>query len=263
MIPEEQREPTLAALNWRDEPRMYRSGVGDQLPGDLRMPRVHGVDESTNRIRIWMEEVVDTQPWDPTRYHRTAMALGRLGGAWSAPHAVEAFGLGHRSVGDLFFGKIVNFDLPMQADDHFWQDPAVADAVDDRYRRDLFDLAERMPAMIARLDDLPRGVCHGDATPHNFSSPAMERSWPSTGRTATSTLLASDLGQLLAKSRPMTNVPVARPPEDRRHGGVIRAAASTTWAPKRLARLPRQPLDRAADADRGDERRRAPTAPAR
>ena len=25
MIPEEHREPTLVALNWRDEPRMYRS----------------------------------------------------------------------------------------------------------------------------------------------------------------------------------------------------------------------------------------------
>ena len=126
------------------------------------------------------------------------MALGRLGGAWSAPLAVEQFGLGHRSIGDLFFGKIVNFDLPMQADDQFWRDPAVADAVDDRFRRDLFDLAERMPAMIARLDDLPRGVCHGDATPHNFLEPGDGTVVAVDWAYCNVDSLASDLGQLLA-----------------------------------------------------------------
>jgi hypothetical protein len=198
MIPDEHREPTLAALNWRDEPRMYRSGLGDQLLGDLRMPRVHAIDESTDRIRIWMDEVVDINSWDPTRYHRTAMALGRLGGAWTGARAIDELGLGHRIVGDLFFGKIVNFDLPTQADDQFWRDPAVADAVDDRYRRDLFDLAERMPAMIGRLDDLPRGICHGDATPHNFLEPGDGTVVAVDWAFCNVDSLASDLGQLLA-----------------------------------------------------------------
>jgi hypothetical protein len=132
------------------------------------MPVIHHVEQSSHRITIWMEDVADRSSWDLDRYRRTAEVLGQLNGAWTAPVAAERFALGGRDVGDLFFGKICNLDLPLQRDDSFWAQPEVEAAVGDHHRRDLFALAEQIPAMIGALDAVPRGVCHGDATPGNF-----------------------------------------------------------------------------------------------
>lgn len=198
IIPEEHHADTLAALNWRDEPTVYRCGLAARLPGVLRMPIVHAIDESPTRITIWMEDVADSTAWDIARYRRTAEALGRLTGAWTAAQARAQFALGHREIGDLFFGKVVNFDLQVQADDAFWSQPHVAEAVDAHHRRDLFELAAHIPAMLARLEDVPRGVCHGDACPGNFIEPAdgsvVALDWAFGNIDAH----ASDLGQLLA-----------------------------------------------------------------
>ncbi len=198
IIPVEHHADTLAALDWRDEPAVYRCGLAERLPGALRMPTVHAIDESPTRITIWMEDVVETTTWDAARYRRTAEALGRLSGAWTAAAAHAEFGLGHRVIGDLFFGKVVNFDLQVQADDAFWTQPHVADVVDARHRRDLFELAAHVPSLLARLDEHRRGVCHGDASPGNFIEPAdgsiVALDWAFGNVDA----LASDLGQLLA-----------------------------------------------------------------
>ncbi len=198
MIPEEHREPTLVALNWRDEPRMYRCGIGDHCQVTCRC---HASTPSTSRP-IGSESGW-TRSSTPTRGIRPATTAPRWRSVASVAHGrrrtpSSGSASATASIGDLFFGKIVNFDLPMQADDQFWRDPAVADAVDDRFRRDLFDLAERMPAMIARLDDVPRGVCHGDATPHNFLEPGDGTVVAVDWAYCNVDSVASDLGQLLA-----------------------------------------------------------------
>jgi hypothetical protein len=197
-IPVEHHAATLEALNWLDEPRLYSCGLHAELSDGLRMPVVHRVVEGRERITIWMEDVADGTPWDLDRYRRTACALGRLNGTWPAAVAAERFGLGHREIAGLFFGKICNLDLPLQRDDAFWAQPDVASVVDDDHRRDLMALADRVPAMIGALDALPRGVCHGDATPGNFmetddrSIVALDWAF---GNVDT---IGSDLAQLLA-----------------------------------------------------------------
>jgi hypothetical protein len=98
----------------------------------------------------------------------------------------------------MFFGKILNFDLPQQADDELWRRPDVTAVVGPGYRDDLFRLAERMPALLARLDDLPAGLSHGDASPANFREPGdgtivgLDWSYCHVGP------IGADLGQLLA-----------------------------------------------------------------
>jgi hypothetical protein len=196
-IPPQFHDRVLAELNWLDEPRVYRSGLAEAMPDGLRMPVVHAIDELPDSVTLWLEHVPDVTPWDVDRYRRSAAALGRLAARWPGVTAVEQLGMGHRPLGALFFGKILNHDLAIQADDAFWEDATIASAVDASHRADLVRLAEHMPTMIDALDALPRGMCHGDATPDNLREPgdrtivAIDWSYGSVEA------LGSDLGQLL------------------------------------------------------------------
>ena len=197
-IPPQFQDDVLRELHWLDEPRVYRSGLAEAMPRGLRMPTVHAVDdEEPERITMWLEDVDDVTPWDIDRYGRTAAALGRLGARWPSESAIDRLGMTRRSIAGLFFGKVLNNDLAIQSNDAFWSNPIVADVVDGHFRSDLFRLAELMPAMIASLDTLPRGMCHGDAAPDNLREPgdgsivAIDWSYGSVGE------LGSDLGQLL------------------------------------------------------------------
>ncbi len=197
-IPVEHRSQVLEDLHWLNEPDVYRSGLGAQLPPPLRMPTIHSIDvEGPDRVTIWMEDVDDVAPWDLGRYRRTAEALGTLGGRWCGGDAEERFDLRPRDIARLFFGKIMHHDLPLQAADGFWDAPEVSAVVDTEHRRDLLELAAVIPLLLERLTLVPRGVCHGDATPDNFREPAvgdlvaLDWSYAHVGE------LGSDLGQLL------------------------------------------------------------------
>ena len=197
-IPPEHHQQVLEDLHWLVEPDVYRSGLGSVLPEPMRMPTVYLVDDSAQGvITVWMDDVADVTPWTLDRYRRTAASLGALAGRWSGPEAAVAFGLQGRMIERLFYGKITFLDLPLQADDSFWADPHVRAAVDDRHRADLARLDEAVPALLARLRNLPSGVCHGDATPDNFREPgdgtivALDWSYAHTGQ------VGSDLAQLL------------------------------------------------------------------
>lgn len=198
-IPQQFRASVLRDLHWLDEPRVYRSGLADAMPDGLRMPIVHAIDEEPDLVTLWLEDVDDTSQWDAARYRRSAAALARLGARWPGDTATERLGMGHRSIATLYFGKVVNNDLSIQSDNAFWADPLISDNVDDHHRADLFRLAELMPEMIASLEALPRGMCHGDAAPDNLREPGDSKGpivaidWSYGNVDA----LGSDLGQLL------------------------------------------------------------------
>jgi tRNA A-37 threonylcarbamoyl transferase component Bud32 len=176
---------------------VYRSGLAEAMPDGLRMPVVHAIDDEPDLVTLWLEDVDDASVWDRNRYVRAATALGRLGARWPADSAARRLGMGHREISTLFFGKVLHNDLVIQADDGFWADPAVADAVDDRYRADLFRLAELVPGMLAALDALPRGMCHGDAAPGNLLDPGDGSTVAIDWSYGNVEALGSDLAQLL------------------------------------------------------------------
>lgn len=169
-IPEQFRPMVLADIDHRDEPRIYRSGIGERLPAPLRMPIVWHVEEREESIELWLEDVADSGTWDLDRYHEVAAALGRFSAAFDQP-VLEAAGWRGRDFRNLFYGKIVNYDLAILRTDEFWEQPAVRAAADDRTRDDLEWLAGVMPARLDRLPTLPQVAMHGDATPDNFRLP--------------------------------------------------------------------------------------------
>lgn len=197
-IPAEHHAQVLEDLDWLDEPRIYRSGLADALPNDLRMPRVYAIDEEPDRFTLWLEKVPDTAIWNVDRYHRAARALGELGGIADAVEARERWNLRTRDIGRLFAGKVRFLDLVVQADESFWRQSHVADAIDANHRRDLERCADLVPHLLDRLGATRQGVCHGDATPDNLLGVddanviiAIDWSYGHVGA------LGSDLGQLL------------------------------------------------------------------
>lgn len=243
-IPVEHHAQVLEDLRWLNEPDVYRSELGPELPAPLRMPAVHHIEDSgSDRITIWMEDVGDVTPWDEDRYWRTAEALGALGGRWSGGDPRRRFGLRPRDIARLYFGKITHLDLPLQAADEFWDTPEIAAVVDSEHRRDLLQLASDIPRLLAWLDVVPRGLCHGDATPDNFREPAvgdvvaLDWSYAHVGE------LGSDLAQLLvgrfeSGAASIDDIePIARTVFDGYGAGLARSGAAvdptmieTAWA---------------------------------
>ena len=197
-VPAEHHAAVLEDLHWLDEPRLYRCGLAQAMPEGVRMPVLLHVTEEEERITLWLEQVADLGPWDVDRYHRSAAALGRLGGRWPELRARADLGLERRPLERLWFGKIVHHDLVVQSQPGFWDAPHVVSVVDGDHRADLARLADAVPDLLARLARLPHGLAHGDATPDNLREPgdgtivAIDWSYGS------SAALGSDLGQLLA-----------------------------------------------------------------
>jgi hypothetical protein len=118
VIPPEHHAQVLEDLHWLDEPDVYESGLAGLLPAPMRMPLVHQIERHVDeRLTIWMEDVNDVEPWTLDRYHRTASALGALAGRWSESDAAAAFRLRRRDIGRLFFGKVLNHDVPIHDGD--------------------------------------------------------------------------------------------------------------------------------------------------
>lgn len=198
LIPPEFHDVIRATLDWLDEPRVYRSRLASVLPDGLRMPQLFAVDDDAKRITLWLEDVPDREPWTQARYRRTAALLGRMSGRTADEDVRGAVGLGRRDIGTMFHGKVLHSDLPAQSDESFWARPEIAAVVDPHHRRDLFRLAELMPSLLAHLDALPEGVCHGDASPNNFLEPGDGTAVAIDWSYAAVMAIGSDLAQLLA-----------------------------------------------------------------
>ena len=198
LIPDEFRPEVLRNLDWHGEPRLYELGLDAHLPEGLRPPAVYRIDHAEDVITIWMEDVADHGQWTTARYRRAAEALGRMAGRWPEARATAELGLRRRNLHNLFFGKITNLDLRILAEEAFWATPPVCDLPDRELRSDLFDLADRMPALLDHAETLPHGMAHGDAAPANFLDPGDRNIVAIDWSYGSSAPVGSDLSQLLA-----------------------------------------------------------------
>jgi hypothetical protein len=159
---------TDTSMGWpRRELDLYRSGMLDDLPGDIAAPACFGrALRPDGSAWVWMEDVADDAPgaWPLERFASHARQLGRMNGAWAAGRPLPdlpglsrgwlrervetagpfvpllASGAGHPRIRQVY-------------------PPAVAVA----HRRVWAD-RERY---LAELDRVPRTFCHMDAFPRN------------------------------------------------------------------------------------------------
>lgn len=169
-VPAALREDFQANFPWRGELVAWEPAFVAALPPGLRVPVLHRVVElGEDRLVLWMEDVdIDPGPWDPPRFSRAGHLLGGLAARRCDAPALAASGvpagLGLRRYVD---GRVLPL-LELLERDEFWAHPLIAAAVDARLRRDLAELARRLPAVLGRLDRCPQSLPHGDASPQNL-----------------------------------------------------------------------------------------------
>ncbi len=201
-IPAEYHAQTMAEIPWRQEADLYVSRVGSLLPPGLRMPTLFAVDElGDDRIALWMEDIVERDgDWSGRDYATAARALGRLAGRLPADAVPGDIPVRRRDFRPYFFGRVLQGALPLLRDDGTWAHPLLDRVVGDGLRGDLNALAASAPALLDRVDTLPRTLAHGDACPQNLLRPADEPDtvvaidWTFAGVCP----LGMDAGQLLA-----------------------------------------------------------------
>jgi hypothetical protein len=175
MLPPEFAESFAAEFPWRSELDAWEPAFADLLPPGMRLPVLHRiVDLGDDRLAVWMEDIRESdEPWDAQRYERAARLLGRLTARGAAPEAVAASpyppGFGLRMWAER---GVQSSGLPALADDDTWNHPWLRDHTD--LRAELQTLADAIPVLLDRLDNLPQAMPHGDASPQNLLVPADE-----------------------------------------------------------------------------------------
>jgi hypothetical protein len=182
LVPEPFREPFIQNMPWQLEVMVHRSDIATLLPEGLRLPTMYRVDEyDDDRATLWMEDVIQAPGcWPLGRFERAANLLGRLS-ARRQSHLVEpVFPRGDIHVSGIGLryytnGRVLTSAIPLLADDQTWQHPLLAEAIrstgDHGLRDELLELANRLPAVLDRLDTLPQTYQHGDASPQNLLVP--------------------------------------------------------------------------------------------
>jgi hypothetical protein len=173
-VPPGLRDSFLAEFPWRAELAAWGPQFRQSLPDGLRVPALYHLAELTDeRAAIWMEDIaVSDEPWTLERFRQAAGLLGALAANRRDPAVLAACpvppGFGLRR----YFDGTIQPVIPWLTSHDLWQHPQVAASGGERLRTDLLTLAERAPAILDRLDQLPQALPHGDASPQNLLVPA-------------------------------------------------------------------------------------------
>jgi hypothetical protein len=151
---------------WKRGLLVYQSGWLDSLPEGITASYCYeAVEVPGNIVGMWLEDIKDSYPSGRLlhRYALTARHLGRLNGTYISCRELPSFPWLSKERTRQCLASFPWQDFPW---DHplVWQqfpDPAV-----DSFRSMLQD-HERF---LAKLDLIPKTICHGDTNPANFIS---------------------------------------------------------------------------------------------
>jgi thiamine kinase-like enzyme len=181
---------------WKREPLIYQSGFLDSLPHDMTAPRFYGtVDLPGNVTWLWLEDMTGASEAKSLEdYALTARHLGQFNGMHASNGSLPT----HPWLGKHRLQQWIDTTILWR--DFSWDHPHSLQhygKADNSFRRLLAD-HERF---FAKLERLPKTICHGDTYPTNF----MYRHLPN-GKKQTLALdwaltaiapLGEDLGQLI------------------------------------------------------------------
>lgn len=156
---------------WRREAHVYQSGLLDNLPAPLAVPRCLGLTEYPGEACwLWLEDVPDDHPgqWSLEQHIITARHLGRF----SVTH-IQRRPLPHfdwlsqswiRQDVNRFGRQVLNLDEL----DELRQHPLVARWLTDKTMANLQHLWTEREVFLSALDSLPETMCHYDAFRRNL-----------------------------------------------------------------------------------------------
>lgn len=153
---------------WKRELFIYQSNFLETLPEGMAAPQCYATGQQPGNIAwLWLEDVIDAFEgvWSLERCALTARHLGRLNGSYLSKSPWTAFPW----LGKHLTRQWVQILAPdWQAIP--WEHPRVLN----RYPRPELNPFRRMlldnVRFLAKLDLLPKTVCHGDTYPTNFKA---------------------------------------------------------------------------------------------
>ena len=159
---------------WKRELLIYQSGLLDDLPLSLAVPRCFGTLEQKNDVYwLWLEDIVDQigSQWPLERYGLAARHLGQFNGAYLRQQAlpVEPWlskGWLRRLVAQA--GPTVD-QLPS-----YLSDPLVRRWLSTPAVNDILVLWAERELFLSTLDRLPQTFCHRDAFRRNLFARSRE-----------------------------------------------------------------------------------------
>jgi hypothetical protein len=155
---------------WKRELLVYQSGLLETLPEGLVAPHCYEAIELPGNVAgLWLEDINDSYggDWTFDRYALAARHLGRLNGSYISARPLPAFPWFSVQRARQWLNSV-----PWQA--FPWEHPLVLD----HYPRPMMNSFRRMlldnERFLARLERLPKTVCHGDTYPTNLKSRRMK-----------------------------------------------------------------------------------------
>ncbi len=193
---------------WRREALAYRSGLLDDLPGDLTAPRCFGVDErGDDTLWLWLEEMHENErrPWPLARYGTAARHLGQFNGAFLAGRPLPTEPWLNRGFLRAWTADPARSGLIERLERaETWAHPLVRRAFPTPVAERLLRLSTAREDFLAELEGQPQTLCHLDAFPGNLLARENERGrqqtvaldWAFVGIAA----VGEDVGHLVAWS---------------------------------------------------------------
>lgn len=182
---------------WKRELMLYQSRWLESLPEGIRAPVCYDAVEIPGNIGgIWLEDVKDSfsGTWPLHRYALAARHLGRLNGIYISRRELPKYDWLSRQRTRQWLKTIPWQNFP-------WDHPLVWQQFPNSGMDNFRSMLEENERFLARLDELPKTISHGDTHPANFVSRHLPRSqeqtvainWSQAGIES----IGDDLGQLV------------------------------------------------------------------
>jgi len=182
---------------WKRELLLYQSGWLETLPEGLKAPQCYDAMEIPGNIGgIWLEDVKDSFSgiWPLHRYALAARHLGRLNGIYTSRRELPSFSWLCRHRTSQWLGS-----SPWQ--DFQWDHPLVWQQSPNPELDSFRSMLQDNERFLAKLEQIPKTICHGDTYPTNFISRHLPRNQEQTVAMNWSQAgigpLGDDLGQLV------------------------------------------------------------------
>jgi len=182
---------------WKRELLMYQSRWLETLPEGMRAPVCYDAVEIPGNVGgMWLEDVKDSfsGTWPLHRYALAARHLGRLNGIYISRRELPSYPWLSRHRTRQWLKSIPWQEFP-------WDHPLVWQQFPNLGIDNFRSMLEESERFLARLEQLPKTISHGDTNPNNFISRHLPRNqeqtvamnWSLTGIEP----IGDDLGQLV------------------------------------------------------------------
>jgi hypothetical protein len=182
---------------WKRELLIYQSGWLASLPEGITAPQCYDALEMPGNIAgMWLEDIKDTHSgaWPLHRYALTARHLGRLNGIYLSRRELPSFPWLSKGRNKQWLSSIAWRDFP-------WDHPQVWQQFPNPELDSFRSMLQDNERFLAKLDQIPKTICHGDTNPANFISHHTPRRQEQTVAMDWSLAgiepLGDDLGQLV------------------------------------------------------------------